>query len=99
MYRKPTAAGGPQAAPRQEKRSRFPDSFFHNTRQPKRNSIRIPTIIGEIKRYFRDKGWAMKVPRKLKELSVRIPEMREALERKNGRTPTAAEDRCSARLP
>ena len=54
-------------------------------------SFATPTIIGEIKRYFRDKGWAMKVPRKLKELSVRIPEMREALERKNGRTPTAAE--------
>ncbi len=54
-------------------------------------SFATPTIIGEIKRYFRDKGWAMKVPRKLKELSVRIPEMREALERRNGRTPTAAE--------
>ena len=54
-------------------------------------SFATPTIIGEIKRYFRDKGWAMKVPRRLKEISVRIPEVRESFERKNGRTPTAKE--------
>jgi len=54
-------------------------------------SFATPTIIGEIKRYFRDKGWAMKVPRRLKELSVRIPEVREELEWRNGRAPTAAE--------
>ena len=32
-----------------------------------------PTILGEIKRYFRDKGWAIKVPRKMKDLSVKLP--------------------------
>ena len=39
-----------------------------------------PTILGEIKRYFRDKGWAIKVPRKMKDLSVKIPSVKQKLE-------------------
>ena len=31
-----------------------------------------PTIVGEIKRYFRDKGWAVKVPRRLQELNLSV---------------------------
>jgi RNA polymerase sigma-B factor len=31
-----------------------------------------PTIIGEIKRHFRDKGWAMRIPRRMRELSVQL---------------------------
>ncbi|MGN1350647.1 MAG: SigB/SigF/SigG family RNA polymerase sigma factor [Anaerovoracaceae bacterium] len=50
-----------------------------------------PTILGEIKRYFRDKGWAMKVPRKMKDLSVRIPKAQQELETKLGRTPKVSE--------
>ena len=50
-----------------------------------------PTILGEIKRYFRDKGWAMKVPRKMKDLSVRIPKAQQDLETKLGRTPKVSE--------
>ena len=50
-------------------------------------SFATPTIIGEIKRHFRDKGWAMKVPRRLKELSIKLPEAKEALENKLGRPP------------
>ena len=55
------------------------------------SSFATPTIIGEIKRYFRDKGWAVKVPRKYKELAGKIPEIREELEHKLGRTPTLQE--------
>jgi RNA polymerase sigma-B factor len=54
-------------------------------------SFATPTIIGEIKRYFRDKGWAMKVPRRLKEISAQIPAAKEELYLKLHRTPTVTE--------
>ena len=38
-----------------------------------------PTILGEIKRYFRDKGWAVKVPRALQDLNVRLNRVMESL--------------------
>ncbi len=50
-----------------------------------------PTILGEIKRYFRDKGWAVKVPRKMKDLSVKIPAVRQELENELMRTPKVSE--------
>ena len=55
------------------------------------SSFATPTIIGEIKRYFRDKGWAVKVPRRLKEISAQIPKVREDIERRTGKVPTVAE--------
>lgn len=54
-------------------------------------SFATPTIIGEIKRYFRDKGWAMKVPRRLKEISAQIPAAKEAMYGKLLRSPTIPE--------
>jgi RNA polymerase sigma-B factor len=54
-------------------------------------SFATPTIIGEIKRYFRDKGWAMKVPRRLKEISAQIPAAKEAMYGKLLRNPTIPE--------
>ena len=54
-------------------------------------SFATPTIIGEIKRYFRDKGWAMKVPRRLKEISAQIPAVKEELYGKLLRNPTIPE--------
>jgi RNA polymerase sigma-B factor len=54
-------------------------------------SFATPTIIGEIKRYFRDKGWAMKVPRRLKEISSHIPAVKEELYGKLFRNPTVPE--------
>lgn len=55
------------------------------------SSFATPTIIGEIKRYFRDKGWAMKVPRRLKEISAKIPTAKEELYGKISRNPTVKE--------
>ena len=51
----------------------------------------IPTIIGELKRHFRDKGWAVHVPRRLKELSLQLTQHVEELSGKLGRSPTVAE--------
>ena len=50
-----------------------------------------PTIMGEIKRYFRDKGWAVKVPRALQDLNVRLNRMVEQLTVELHRSPTIAE--------
>ena len=50
-----------------------------------------PTIIGEIKRHFRDKGWAIRVPRRLQELRMQISATTAELTQKLGRSPTPRE--------
>src|SRR4051794_39802650 len=50
-----------------------------------------PTIVGEIKRHFRDRGWAIRVPRRLQELRLSITSATSELSQKNGRSPTVAE--------
>jgi RNA polymerase sigma-B factor len=50
-----------------------------------------PTIVGEIKRYFRDKGWAVKVPRRLQELNLAINRTGDKLAVTLGRSPTVGE--------
>jgi RNA polymerase sigma-B factor len=50
-----------------------------------------PNIIGEIKRHFRDKGWAVRVPRGLQELNVQLSKLVEELTVQLGRSPTIAE--------
>jgi RNA polymerase sigma-B factor len=50
-----------------------------------------PTILGEIKRYFRDKGWAVKVPRALQDLNIRLNRVIEQLTVELQRSPTIAE--------
>jgi len=50
-----------------------------------------PTILGEIKRYFRDKGWAVKVPRALQDLNIRLNRIIEQLTVELNRSPTIAE--------
>ncbi len=50
-----------------------------------------PTILGEIKRYFRDKGWAIRVPRRLQELRLSLTAATADLTQELGRAPTVAE--------
>lgn len=50
-----------------------------------------PTILGEIKRYFRDKSWAVRVPRRLQETYTRVVRVQQSLGQELGRSPTVAE--------
>lgn len=50
-----------------------------------------PTIVGEIKRHFRDKGWAIRVPRRLQELRLSISAATSELTQSLGRSPTISE--------
>lgn len=51
----------------------------------------IPTIVGEIKRYFRDRTWSVSVPRRLKDLNLTISRLLEELTAQLGRSPSIAE--------
>ena len=50
-----------------------------------------PTIVGEIKRYFRDRGWAIKVPRRLQEVNLAASKAVDALVQRLDRAPTVVE--------
>jgi RNA polymerase sigma-B factor len=50
-----------------------------------------PTIVGEIKRHFRDKGWAIRVPRRLQEMKLSLNKSTAELSQQHGRAPTVAE--------
>lgn len=51
----------------------------------------VPTILGEIRRYFRDRSWAMRVPRRLQDLGRQVSDAREQLTHALGRSPTIQE--------
>jgi len=55
------------------------------------SSYAIPTIVGELKRHFRDKGWSVRVPRRLQELKLEITRSTSVLTQKLGRSPTVAD--------
>lgn len=50
-----------------------------------------PTIMGEIKRHFRDKGWSVRVPRRLQELSAKVTQVSDKLTEKLQRSPSVDE--------
>ena len=50
-----------------------------------------PTVLGEIKRHFRDKTWSVRVPRSLKDLHVKVAPAVSELHQQLGRSPTIAE--------
>ena len=64
---------------------------FDTDRGVEFSTYATPTILGEIKRYFRDKGWAIRVPRRLQELRMQIGAATAELTQSLGRSPTPRE--------
>ena len=54
-------------------------------------SFAVPTIMGEVRRHFRDNSWSVKVPRRLKELHLRLGSTSAELAQRLGRAPNASE--------
>jgi RNA polymerase sigma-B factor len=64
---------------------------FDPARSTAFSSFAVPTILGELKRHFRDKGWSLRVPRDLQELAVRVERVVDDLASELGRAPTPDE--------
>ncbi|MER6997916.1 SigB/SigF/SigG family RNA polymerase sigma factor [Streptomyces sp. NPDC000410] len=64
---------------------------FDVTREVEFTTFALPTIVGEIKRFFRDTSWAVRVPRRLQELRLDLAKAYDGLEQDLGRPPTTAE--------
>ncbi len=64
---------------------------FDTDRGVEFSTYATPTIVGEIKRYFRDKGWAIRVPRRLQEIRLQIATETAELTQSLGRSPTSRE--------
>ncbi|MCU1455479.1 MAG: polymerase sigma factor SigF [Acidimicrobiales bacterium] len=61
------------------------------------STFATPTIVGELKRHFRDKGWAVRVPRRVQELHVELNAVVGELTQRLGRSPTITEMARAAR--
>lgn len=55
------------------------------------SSFAVPTILGELRRHFRDRTWSIRVPRELQELALRVDKAVASLSTTSGRAPTVAE--------
>jgi len=64
---------------------------FDPARQTAFSSFAVPTILGELKRHFRDKGWSVRVPRDLQEMTMKVDKAAEEMSRTLGRAPTVDE--------
>jgi RNA polymerase sigma-B factor len=64
---------------------------FDPDRGPQFSTFATPTILGELKRHFRDRGWAVRVPRGVQELHLQLGRIIAALGQEQGRSPTPAE--------
>src|SRR5918996_2665294 len=72
---------------------------FEPGRGTKFTSYAAPTILGELKRHFRDKGWAIHVPRDLQERTLAVSRETEALSKQLGRSPKPREVARALRCP
>ena len=64
---------------------------FDSSRQVAFSSYAVPTILGELKRHFRDRTWSVRVPRDLQELALKVDRAVSELSRELHRSPTVAE--------
>jgi RNA polymerase sigma-B factor len=64
---------------------------FDVSRELKLSTFAVPTILGEIKRHFRDRVWSLRVPRDLQELNARLAKEVEGMTSRLGRSPTVEE--------
>ena len=64
---------------------------FDLEREVEFSTYATPTVVGELKRHFRDKGWAVRVPRRLQELHLELTKTVNRLGQELGRAPTVAE--------
>jgi RNA polymerase sigma-B factor len=64
---------------------------FDTTRGITFQSFAVPTILGELKRYFRDCGWVVHVPRRVQELSIKVGQAQREMTASTGRAPTFIE--------
>jgi RNA polymerase sigma-B factor len=63
------------------------------------SSLAVPTILGELKRYFRDTGWFAHVPRGVQETALKVQNAERELATKTGRSPTAQDLATFMELP
>jgi RNA polymerase sigma-B factor len=64
---------------------------FDPARETAFSSYAVPTMLGELKRYFRDNGWAVHVPRGMQERVMQVDTCVKDMSRKLGRSPSASE--------
>ena len=64
---------------------------FDSERGTAFSSFAVPTILGELKRYFRDLGWSVHVPRGAQEQALKVEEAQQTLTAKTGRPPSVQE--------
>ena len=64
---------------------------FDTSRGTAFSSFAVPTIMGELKRYFRDQGWAVHVPRGAQERAVKVEDAQNKLSARTGHAPTVGE--------
>lgn len=64
---------------------------FDTSRDVQFTTYAVPTIVGEIQRHFRDRSWALHVPRRMKELSAKLSRVIAAETARRGRAPTISQ--------